>query len=110
MTIRYRNGSTYDAVLLSRSEQLIRVAVAGSEDIVELTLANGTWVTDHCEPVEIDFAWTRQKPVVETKIEDCICSHELAAQLIHSLVAGDDEPEMSPIERVMSAPVYHQVV
>jgi len=47
---------------------------------------------------------------VETKIEDCICSHELAAQLIHSLVAGDDEPEMSPIERVMSAPVYHQVV
>ena len=37
----------------------MRAAVRGSEDLVELTQVNGTWITDDCEPVQVTFEWQR---------------------------------------------------
>ena len=85
MTIRYANGQTIEAVLLSRAEKTMRVALQGSEDVVTLNDVNGTWVSDECEPVEVRFAWQQAAagPVSEA---DFICSPQLAARLIRLLV------------------------
>ena len=96
MTIRYRNGSTYDAVLLSRTDTMLRVAVQGSDDVLELNQIAGTWVTDECEPVVVDFAWTRLRPAAPVTEADCICPHEVAANLIHMLYAVEEETAARP--------------
>jgi hypothetical protein len=93
MTIRYVNGSTFEAVLLSRTDRNMRVALCGADDIVELEDVNGTWVTDDCEPVQVIFAWQRTAPVEEPSESDCICAPEVAARLIHLLHAGESEEE-----------------
>src|ERR1041384_6320885 len=112
MTIRYSNGQVFEAVLLSRTEGSLRVAIQGSDDVQELTQINGTWVSDDCEPVQGEFAWTRRGPVVEVTEEDCICSHELAARLIRILFAGENESETKTMAVGMpeQTAVYHHVV
>jgi len=89
MILTYANGNTTEAFLLARTETKIRVAIPGSDDPLELTNVHGTWVSEDCEPVRVEFAWehkTREEVVNEA---DCICSHELAARLIHLLWEGD---------------------
>jgi hypothetical protein len=88
MTIDYLDGKTVQAVLLSRTEHTMRVAVEGAEDVIELSNIRGIWVSDECEPVSIQFAWQRleRKPAVSE--DEFCCAHELAAWLIHLLFAG----------------------
>jgi hypothetical protein len=91
MFLTYANGSRTEAFLLARTENKIRVAIPGSDDPLELTDIRGTWVTEDCEPVRVEFAWekkTREQILTEA---DCICSHDLAARLIHLLWNGDEE-------------------
>lgn len=91
MVLIYANGSKKEAVLLARNENKIRVAIAGSDDLLELTDVHGTWVTEDCEPVHVQFAWegkTQEQIVTEA---DCVCSHELAARLIHLLWNADEQ-------------------
>jgi len=69
----------------------IRVAIPGSDDPLEITDVRGTWVTEDCEPVRVEFAWqkkTREQILTEA---DCICSHDLAARLLHLLWSADEE-------------------
>jgi hypothetical protein len=88
MTLRYPNGQTIEAVLLSRTEQTMRVALRGSDDIVELNQVNGNWVSDECDAVQVSFG---SRPDPETlSEEDFICAPELAAKLIRMLVDGDE--------------------
>ena len=94
MTLRYTNGQTIDAVLLSRREGKMRVALQGSEDVVELSEVSGTWVSDECEPVQVSFGWQKQAPA-PTSEEDFICPPELAAKLIRMLVSADETEEDS---------------
>jgi hypothetical protein len=110
MTIRYNNGFSYEAILLARTEETMRVAITGSDDVVELKQIHGAWISEDCEPVQVEFAWTRQAAAPETTEESCTCSHELAAELIHLLFSGENEPVAAPVAQAMSAPVYHQVV
>ena len=111
MTIRYTNGQTFEAVLLSRAETTMRLAIQGHDDIVGLTLVHGTWVSDECEPVHVDFYWTARPAVSDVNEDDCLCSHEFAAHLIHLLYTGDDEvPAASPVPRSLMAAALHQVV
>ena len=91
MVLIYADGSRTEAFLLARTENKIRVAVPGSDDPLELTDVHGTWVSEDCEPVRVEFAWqgkTREQVVSEA---DCICSHDLAARLIHLLWNADEE-------------------
>jgi len=107
MTIRYANGKTIEAVLLSRTEKLMRVALQGSEDVLVLNDVNGSWVTDDGEPVEVCFAWQRAAaaPVCE---EDFICPSELAAQLIEML-RNCEQPEKHAKSLAMAIPAAHIV-
>jgi hypothetical protein len=94
MTITYRDGRQVTAFILSRSEERIRVTVPGCDDPIELNDRNGTWVTEDCEPVRIQFAWQRRTRPEILSEADCICSHQLAARLIHLLMSESEEEEL----------------
>jgi hypothetical protein len=90
----------------------MRVALQQHDDIVALALVNDVWVSDECEPVKVDFAWERSEGTVEATEEDCICSHDLAAHLIHLLYTGDEDVATGtiPVPREHIAAALHQVV
>jgi hypothetical protein len=112
MTIRYTNGQIFEAVLLSRTETTMRLALQGHEDVVALTLVNDVWVSDECEPVQVHFAWTRHCGAAAVAEADYICSRDLAAHLIHLLYAGDEEVATGtiPVPRSHIAAALHQVI
>jgi hypothetical protein len=105
MTITYSDGIAVEAVLLSRTERKMRLAVQGADDVIEVSNINGTWVSADCEPVSIEFAWQRRdrKPTISEA--ECCCSHELAAKLIHSLFDGVNEEKVE----LEARPESHQL-
>ncbi len=114
MTIRYTDGRTYEAVLLSRSDDTLRIAVKNTEDVQLFNCINGTWVSEDCEPVHIDFEWqrrTREEAVAEA---DCICPAELAGRLIYLLFSGREDAEIEAQALLEKAPparsVNHPVI
>ncbi len=114
MTIRYSNGYTVEAVPLCRRENVIRVETRGGSDVLELRQLNGHWITEDCEPVDVDFAWGRHEDLPVVTVNDCICPPGLAAKLLHMLFSGEDEAAaIDAIDRAASvngAPLYRQVV
>jgi hypothetical protein len=92
----------------------LRVAVRGGSDVLELRQINGRWVSDDCEPVDVEFAWLRQQELPTVSINDFICPPELAAKLLHMLFSGeDDDAALSAINQAGAAnavPVYHRIV
>jgi hypothetical protein len=112
MTIRYSNGYQIEAILLSRTENSMRVAPQGSDDVLHLNQINGTWVSEDCEPVQVDFSWAKQDDMPVVTLDNCICSKDLAAQLLHLLFSGDEDAdaEAAALSSAAASPVYHQVV
>ena len=97
MTLRYGNGFTTEAALLSRTDLTMRVVLRDSDDVDELNLVNGTWVSSNCERVQVSFEWERLTAEVPSD-EDCICPPELAARLLRMLFhTNDDGPETPPL-------------
>ena len=98
MVLIYANGSKTEAFLLARTESKIRVVVPGCDEPLELTDVRGTWVTEDCEPVRVEFAWegkTRAEVLTEA---DCVCSKDLAARLLHLLWNADEKtPKAEPL-------------
>ena len=92
MTITYTNGRTVKAAVVVRDENWMRLVLAGSDDVTEFNRINGTWVSEDCEPVQIEFGPARTVYSEYTE-DDFICSKELAAELIRKLLQGDDEEE-----------------
>lgn len=95
MTIRYASGLTKESVLLSRANDLLRVAIEGCDDVTELRRVNGVWITDDCEPVQVSFAWDRD-PAPEIAEADCICPPDVAARLIRMLYVSEEEESEPP--------------
>jgi hypothetical protein len=101
MMITYLNGKTVQAVLLARDGDSVTVAIDGADDAMAFSRINGAWVSDDCEPVHIEFAWERRAEDQPVSAEDCCCSHELAARLIHLLYtdsAVDEEAGAVPFD------------
>jgi len=94
MTIRYADGTSQEGILLARNENRMRVALKDGTDVAEFTEVNGVWISETCDPVEIEFAWQRKSKQAAVTEADCICSKELAAKLIHLLFSG--EPAEDP--------------
>jgi hypothetical protein len=82
----------------------MRVAVRGGDDPVELTDISGVWISEDCEPIQVQFAWQRKTQAQIVEEAECICSHELASRLIHLLWNGTNEPEMAKAAQRMSPP------
>lgn len=105
MILTYRDGTRKEALLLSRTENSMRVVVPGVDDPIDLTAIHGVWVSDDCEPVHVKFAWQAKSHAEILTEADCICPHDLAARLIHLLRvgAGEDEPPASSSSRSVEA-------
>src|ERR1035438_2032788 len=91
MIIRYADGRTHEAVLLSHTDNTLRVAAEDTDDVQVFSDINGTWVSEDCEPVRIDFEWQRHSREEVIAEADCICPKELAARLMHLLFSGSNE-------------------
>jgi len=87
MIVRFQTGLVKKALLLARGEGVIRVAMEQGDDSTEISRLNGVWITEDCEPVVLCHSsdgctWPDES--------DCICSPQLAAQLIGLLYSGGD--------------------
>ncbi len=111
ITIRYLGGRVTEGFVLARHGNRMRVAVKDGEDAVEFTSSNGIWISEECEPVEIQFEWHRHAPRAPVSEADCICPKELAARLIHVLLSGDEEEcsVPAPLERPRRRAMLHGV-
>ena len=97
MTITYPDGTTVQAILLSRSADTLRVAVTGDDDLRSFTLLDNTWVSESCEPVTIGFEWQTVQQGTTNIGSECICSKQLASRLIAHLVS----PERDVLEGLL---------
>jgi hypothetical protein len=95
MTIHYTDGRTVQGALLFRSDNIVRAVLKGGDDVAEFKCLNGTWASEDCEPVRIEFAWERLSRNEVVSEADCLCSNELASRLIHLLLNGSDEDELA---------------
>ncbi|HLK65959.1 MAG TPA: hypothetical protein VKU19_21135 [Bryobacteraceae bacterium] len=55
MLLHYRDGRVLAAILLSLKGDLMRVALKDADDVLELRLVNGVWITENCELVTFEF-------------------------------------------------------
>jgi hypothetical protein len=90
MTIGYRNGKTIEGVTLARTANTMRVALKGCEDAAEFINVHGTWISEDCEPVTIEYGPRRNAPATLSEA-DCICPRALAAVLIDLLLTDSAE-------------------
>ena len=97
MTIRYSNGSQQQAILLSRKESAIRVAILGSDDVTEFRSLSEYWISEDCEPVQIEFFSKRHDANCIPAADECVCSPELASRLVGMLFSGDGESKTGTI-------------
>ena len=93
MIIKYQDGREVEGFLLTRSENWMRVALDGYEDVEEFIESQGNWMSENLEQVEITFEWERHKAPVVGSEADFICSKELAAHLIKLLETDSDKEE-----------------
>jgi hypothetical protein len=93
MTINYADGRVVEAILLSRGNDALRVAIQGEDDAQIFTLISGTWVSEEDGTVRIEFAW-EHRGQANAPEADCICSKKLASRLISKLLVGSDESDL----------------
>jgi hypothetical protein len=55
LLINYNNGSSRSGLIVGLTGGVMRVALAGGEDLVEFRLVDDRWVSDECEVVSFDF-------------------------------------------------------
>ena len=94
MIIKYTDGTVLEAMLLSRSNNALRAAVQGDDDARTFTLVSGTWMSEECGPVEIEFAWERRQQADVPTEAGCVCSKKLASHLISMLLVGSKRDEL----------------
>ena len=100
MTITYANGSTVDALLLSSHGDVVRVAIAGHDDVRIFKQVEGVWRAEDGQPVQLVYAWQKGSRAPAPEESHFICSKELGRQLISSLMNGSEFDEGAP------APLY----
>jgi len=103
MIIKYPDGKTAEAFLLSREGNSMRVVLENGQDVAEFIDVRGTWLSENLEPVEITFEWDR-RPQTEQALDESqfICAPDLAERLIRMLAIDSSEDE-SPVRRHLTA-------
>lgn len=102
MRISYQNGAVLEGIMLYRTEESMRVAVKGRDDVMDVRNVHGTWVSDECEPVTMEIGASYQTGM-EYSDDEFICPRSLADQLISLLVddsVDDLLDEQTPLRTV----------
>ena len=81
-----------EGVTLARTANTMRVAIKGGDDAVEFIKVHGTWISEDCEPVTMEYGSRPNAPTTLSEA-DCICSRTLAAVLIDLLLTNSAEDE-----------------
>jgi hypothetical protein len=89
MIVTYQNGISNEAIVLTRTDTSMRVAFRDQDDPVDFQLIHGTWVSEDCEPVQMQIGSPRA--AADVTEEDCICSPDLAARLMALLPTDSEE-------------------
>jgi hypothetical protein len=89
ITVTYPDGTADEGVLMARYGNTVRVAMRDCDDISQFTCLNGTWLSEACEPVRIDFEEHGAAERLVSEV-DYSYSKELEALLIHVLLSRDD--------------------
>ena len=55
MLIKYASGLVIEGMLISLRGSQLRVAPKDSDDLLEFSLVEGVWLSEHCEPVTFDL-------------------------------------------------------
>jgi hypothetical protein len=72
VTIIYPNGTVLKAIVLSHEDHKIRAVAAGCDDVLDFTRIHGTWISEECEAVTIEFDWRRGAGHAPSE-DDCVC-------------------------------------
>jgi hypothetical protein len=96
MTITYADGRTVDALVLSSQGDVLRVAVAGHDDVRIFRQVDGIWRGEDRQPVQLTYAWQKDTSVPVPEESHFICSTEVGRQLISSLMDGSEINEGGP--------------
>lgn len=93
MKIRYGNGQIAETLTLCYTETSMRIAIRGTDDVLELRRVAGAWVAEDGEVVIDDNSRRASGSITE---EDCICPPDLTARLVELLYTDSsmdvDEP------------------
>ena len=90
MTIRYPDGTVVNALLLSRGNDTLRAVAPHDADVRTFTLRSGSWLSENCEPVTLEFNWEHNQQSAIPEETECTCSKPLARKLISMLFAGSE--------------------
>jgi hypothetical protein len=96
MKIVYEDGTVVEGFLLSNIGTIMRAAVKGCDESLEIENLDGGWQCEKRYPVQVRFEWESGKLPEVPSETDCICSKELASRLIQSLETGDDDQVATP--------------
>lgn len=91
MTIKYLDGTVLQGLLVSRGDDTLRAAFPGDDDVRTFTLVSGTWISEECEPVKLNFP-QRGEQAREVEV---VCSKKQTSRIMSVLRAcsGDDSLE-----------------
>ena len=95
MTIRFTDGHSREALLLSRTERTMRVMMEGGDDAADLVEVNGAWLLGNCERVQVEFAWEKKMRSRTPVLSACVCPAELASKLVDLLYSPSPEVGMA---------------
>ena len=57
MLITLLDGQKIEGVIYLQTGNTMRVALKGAEDLVDFTCISGQWLSENCEPVEVEWVW-----------------------------------------------------
>jgi hypothetical protein len=90
MTITYADGTVVEALLLSFREPVLRLAVAGDDDVRVFTCIDTVWRAENGQKVQVKHSWPNDRPVPVPEESHFICSEGVARQLIGNLMNGSE--------------------
>src|ERR1044071_6408494 len=93
MKITYAKGTVVEALLLSRGVDTLRAVAISDDDARTFALIGETWISEECEPVQIEFAWSECGGDKVLSEADCICSQAFSSRLVSMLVAGSNDDD-----------------
>lgn len=88
MTILYADGTEVEALILSLAEPVLRLVIAGDDDVRVFRSIDGVWRAEDGQEVQLKYSWQNDRPVPVPEESHFICSGEVARQLIGNLKNG----------------------